>query len=87
MHNKCRRNRKEITKLRMFEEEPCFGLQIATNNIAEGVNAARMAHDAGAAFIDLNCGCPIYGRLPTHTSLLLLKKSLNEVPAHTWLTA
>jgi tRNA-dihydrouridine synthase 3 len=45
----------------MFEREPFFGLQIATNNIAEGVNAAQMAADAGAAFLDLNCGCPIHG--------------------------
>lgn len=68
LHTQCRRSRKEITKLRTFEEEPCFGLQIATNNIAEGVNAAQMAHAAGAAFIDLNCGCPIYGMLRAHTS-------------------
>lgn len=64
----CRRDRKEVTKLRMFEGEPCFGLQIATNNIAEGVASAHMAADAGAQFLDLNCGCPIYGKPPVHFS-------------------
>jgi hypothetical protein len=37
-----------------------FGVQIATNAIAEGLGAARIAQDAGADWIDLNCGCPIW---------------------------
>jgi hypothetical protein len=40
------------------------GLQIATNSISEGITAAQMAADAGADWIDLNCGCPIYGTPP-----------------------
>jgi tRNA-dihydrouridine synthase 3 len=67
----CRKDRKEVTKLRTFEGEPCFGLQIATNNIAEGVYAAQLAADAGASFLDLNCGCPIYGEPP---SILLCRR-------------
>ena len=36
-------------------------MQIATNNVEEGVAAMRMAKEAGGAdFVDLNCGCPIF---------------------------
>jgi hypothetical protein len=38
------------------------GVQFATKTIDEGVKAARLAAEAGATFVDLNCGCPIYGR-------------------------
>ena len=41
-------------------EGNCFGVQLATNTVDEGVRAARLAADAGARFVDLNCGCPIY---------------------------
>ena len=37
------------------------GVQIATNIIDEGVKAGNLAADAGATWLDLNCGCPIYG--------------------------
>ena len=37
------------------------GVQIATKQIDEGVKAAQMAAEAGADWVDLNCGCPIYG--------------------------
>jgi len=51
----------ERARLLKAPNEGCFGVQIATNQISEGVRAAQMAKDAGASFIDLNCGCPIYG--------------------------
>lgn len=41
--------------------EECFGFQMATKTIAEGLAAAKMAADAGASWIDINCGCPIIG--------------------------
>ena len=53
-------DRVERARLRKAPTETCFGLQIATNNVSEGLAAARLAADAGAAFIDLNCGCPIF---------------------------
>lgn len=62
-----RGNRRERTRMRQFEDEKFFGLQIATNAIVEGAKAAHMAHASNAAFIDLNTGCPIYGcALPLH---------------------
>ena len=54
----------ERARLRHSEVEAadgnCFGVQIATNTVDEGVRAARLAADAGARFVDLNCGCPIH---------------------------
>jgi tRNA-dihydrouridine synthase 3 len=49
-------------------------LQIATNNIAEGVAAAELAHKAGASFVDLNCGCPIYEATRRGLGSALLRK-------------
>lgn len=49
------------------------GVQIATKQIDEGIAAGLMAAEAGATWLDLNCGCPIYGkRTDTHTSVCLL---------------
>lgn len=54
----------ERARLRRSEIEAsegnCFGVQLATNAVDEGVRAARLAADAGARFVDLNCGCPIH---------------------------
>ena len=46
------------------------GVQIATKQIDEGIAAGLMAAQAGATWLDLNCGCPIYGT-PTHTHTFL----------------
>lgn len=51
------------------------GVQIATKQIDEGIAAGLMAAEAGATWLDLNCGCPIYGtrtHTHTHTSVCLL---------------
>jgi tRNA-dihydrouridine synthase 3 len=53
-------DRVEATRLRRPENEKFFGVQIATNQIEEGVKAIQIAYDSGADFVDLNCGCPIY---------------------------
>ena len=37
------------------------GVQIATKQIDEGIAAGLIAAQAGATWLDLNCGCPIYG--------------------------
>mmetsp|Transcript_16089 Transcript_16089/g.40885 ORF Transcript_16089/g.40885 Transcript_16089/m.40885 type:complete len:451 (-) Transcript_16089:81-1433(-) len=52
----------KVERSRMYRaaNEKCFGVQMATKTIDEGVRAAKLAADAGADFIDLNCGCPIY---------------------------
>jgi tRNA-dihydrouridine synthase 3 len=48
----------ENARLRRSEKEQTYGVQIATNQIEEGLNAIQLIR--GADFIDLNCGCPIY---------------------------
>ena len=53
----------ERARLRRADNERLYGLQFATNNIGEGVRAAELAAASGAAWVDLNCGCPIYGAL------------------------
>ena len=50
----------EMARLRRAANERLFGVQIATNGVEEGVRAATLAADAGADWVDLNCGCPIY---------------------------
>lgn len=49
----------ERARLYKAVNETCFGVQIATKVIDEGVAAAKLAQEAGAAWVDLNCGCPI----------------------------
>jgi len=51
---------KEKARLRRAPNEGLFGVQIATNNVEEGARAIERAAAAGADWVDLNCGCPIY---------------------------
>lgn len=68
------RYRKEITRLRRAENEKIYGVQIATNVIDEGVKAGLMAADAGADWLDLNCGCPIWEATRRGLGSALLRK-------------
>ena len=38
------------------QTQQIYGVQIATNDVQEGVAAMRLAAAAGADFVDLNCG-------------------------------
>jgi tRNA-dihydrouridine synthase 3 len=69
-----KRNPVEKARLRRHESEKLFGVQIATNQIQEGVNAGRLAYEAGADFIDLNCGCPIHETWKRGLGAALLRK-------------
>ena len=69
-----KRNPVELARLRRHESEKTFGVQIATNQIAEGVNAGRLAFESGADFLDLNCGCPINETWKRGLGAKLLKK-------------
>jgi tRNA-dihydrouridine synthase 3 len=68
------KDRKEITRLRRADNEKIYGVQIATNVIDEGVKAGLMAADAGADWVDLNCGCPIYEATRRGLGSALLRK-------------
>ena len=54
--------------------EQMFGVQIATNQIEEGVAAAALASQSGARFVDLNCGCPIYDATRRGVGAALLRR-------------
>lgn len=49
-------------RLKRLPDEDCYGFQVATKTIAEGVAASKLAKEAGARWMDINCGCPIYGK-------------------------
>jgi tRNA-dihydrouridine synthase 3 len=69
-----KKNPVELARLRKHDSETLFGVQIATNQITEGVNAGRLAHEVGADFVDLNCGCPIHETWKRGLGAALLKK-------------
>jgi len=50
----------EQARLRRWKGELTYGVQFATNQVSEGVDAIRQAEKMGADFCDLNCGCPIH---------------------------
>jgi tRNA-dihydrouridine synthase 3 len=50
----------ERARLRRAPNEQHFGVQIATNDVEEGITAMQYAQKLGADFVDLNCGCPIH---------------------------
>lgn len=69
-----RGNKQEKARLRMYEGERFYGVQIATNAISEALHAAHMAADAGASFVDLNCGCPIHEASRRGLGAIMLRK-------------
>jgi tRNA-dihydrouridine synthase 3 len=50
----------ELALLRRHDSETCFGVQLAAKRADSGVPAALAAVERGAAFVDINCGCPIH---------------------------
>lgn len=46
--------------MRRAPNELLFGVQIATNDLEEGIAASALVAQSGADWIDLNCGCPIH---------------------------
>jgi tRNA-dihydrouridine synthase 3 len=58
-HKVVRREGAELALLRRHPAEKIFGVQLAGKNPELMADAARMAEDAGADFVDVNLGCPI----------------------------
>lgn len=50
----------EMALLRKHDDETCFGVQIAAGRVEDAVRAGAIAAERGAAFVDINCGCPIH---------------------------
>ena len=58
-HKIVRRVRSEIPLIRRHESERIFGAQLAGKDPGTMAEAARIAEDHGADFVDVNLGCPI----------------------------
>ncbi|GIL91348.1 hypothetical protein Vretifemale_18979 [Volvox reticuliferus] len=53
-------DRVERARLYKAPGESMFGFQIACKTISDGISASKLAKEAGAQFLDINCGCPIH---------------------------
>jgi tRNA-dihydrouridine synthase 3 len=53
------KRRGEYALVRRAADEPCFGVQLAGTNPEEMAWAAALVEARGAAFVDVNFGCPI----------------------------
>lgn len=80
-HQLLKRKGRESALLRHHPEETNFGVQLAVKKPELAADATRMAADAGARFVDLNCGCPIHEAVKKGMGSRLLQKPnrLNEV--------
>lgn len=72
-----RRSKSELALLRKHPEETCFGAQIAATKPADAIAAGNAAAERGAAWVDLNCGCPIHDVVRRGMGAVLLQR-----PAH-----
>ncbi|MEM7199529.1 MAG: tRNA-dihydrouridine synthase family protein [Planctomycetota bacterium] len=69
-----RGSKSEMALLRKHASEGCFGVQLASGKPEEAVKAAKIAADRGAAFVDLNCGCPIHDVVRRGMGATLLRR-------------
>jgi tRNA-dihydrouridine synthase 3 len=58
-HKVAKRDRTEMPLVRRHPAEKVFGVQLAGKNPEVMAEAARIAQDQGADFVDVNLGCPI----------------------------
>jgi tRNA-dihydrouridine synthase 3 len=72
-----RRSKSELALLRKHPDETCFGVQIASSKAADAIATGLAAVERGAAWIDLNCGCPIHDVVKRGMGAVLLQR-----PAH-----
>ena len=69
-----RRNPVEKARLRRHPSEKLFGVQLRDEPNRRRSQRRRLAAEAGADFIDLNCGCPIHETWKRGLGAALLKK-------------
>lgn len=69
--------KRERALLRHHPSESIYGVQLAAKDPVEAVEAAKVAVDYGAHFIDINCGCPIEDTTRRGLGASLLKKPRN----------
>ena len=73
-HQIVKRRGREPALLRRHSVEDNFGVQIAASKPKLAADAAKMAEDVGATYVDLNCGCPIYDTVNKGMGARLLQK-------------
>ena len=73
-HQLLRGKGREPALLRHHSSETQFGVQLAARNPEEAASATIIARDAGAKFVDLNCGCPIHDAVRRGMGARLLQK-------------
>lgn len=73
-HQILRQKGREPALLRKHSSEDNFGVQIAASKSKLAADAARMAQDVGAKYVDLNCGCPIHDTVNKGMGARLLQK-------------
>lgn len=78
-----KRSKSELALLRKHPDETCFGAQIAASRPADGIAAGIAAAERGAAWVDLNCGCPIHDVVKRGMGATLLQRpaSLHKLVA------
>ena len=69
-----RGSRTELALLRRHASEPCFGVQLAASNPDDAVAAGAIAVERGAAFVDVNAGCPIHDTIKRGMGATLLQR-------------
>ena len=69
-----RRSRSEFALLRKHDSETCFGAQLAAGRAADAVAAGRAAVERGAAFVDINAGCPIHDVVRRGMGVTLMRR-------------
>ena len=70
-----RGTRSEFALLRKHESETCFGVQLAVGRDEDGLTAGKLAIQRGAAFVDVNAGCPIHDVVRRGMGATLLQRS------------
>lgn len=69
-----KRSKSELALLRKHPDETCFGAQIAASRPGDAIAAGNAAVERGAAWVDLNCGCPIHDIVKRGMGATLLQR-------------
>lgn len=69
-----KRSKSELALLRKHPDETCFGAQIAASRADDALVAGNAAAERGAAWVDLNCGCPIHDVVKRRMGAVLLQR-------------
>ncbi len=69
-----KRSRSELALLRKHASETFYGVQIASGKVEDAVKAGAAAVEQGAAFVDINAGCPIHDTVRRGMGATLMRR-------------